>query len=141
MIRADISNTGIRVTGHAPRRPGESDNIVCAAVSALTLTLVDALEEIAGENVSRETYEPGNVTARFDFRSFGVTGRALLAAYIMGTTRIGESYPGTIIVSDTRGLACDYDMADGQPKRGRESADDQPMGRDGKERAHHAQDL
>lgn len=43
MIRINVKDTGITVSGHAQRLPGASPghNIICAGVSALTLTLIE----------------------------------------------------------------------------------------------------
>ena len=100
MIIIKLDEQYIDVSGHAPKVAGHSDNIVCAAVSAMTLTVVDALEEIAGENISRIAEESGHIRAEW----FSVTekGRMLLDAYIMGVSNIANSYPGTINVSDER---------------------------------------
>lgn len=46
MIDVAVSLNGIRVSGHADIAPRGFD-IVCAAVSALTLTLIRGLREIA----------------------------------------------------------------------------------------------
>ena len=46
MIRVSVSLESIRVSGHANTAPKGSD-IVCAAVSALTLTLIQGLKAIA----------------------------------------------------------------------------------------------
>ena len=50
MIRINVKDTGITVSGHAQRLPGASPghNIICAGVSALTLTLIEGLREVAG---------------------------------------------------------------------------------------------
>lgn len=44
MIRINVKDTGITVSGHAQRLPGASPghNIICAGVSALTLTVARA---------------------------------------------------------------------------------------------------
>ena len=54
MIRINVKDTGITVSGHAQRLPGASPghNIICAGVSALTLTLIEGLREVAGDRKS-----------------------------------------------------------------------------------------
>ncbi len=54
MIRIKQVKSTLDVSGHAKRAPGvpAGNNIVCAAVSALTLTLVESLSEVAGMKVS-----------------------------------------------------------------------------------------
>lgn len=59
MITVLVANDRIHVSGHANTAPYGSD-IVCAAVSAITLTLIRGLENIAYMSLY-ESVEPGNI--------------------------------------------------------------------------------
>ena len=85
MIKVHLDLHNITVEGHAPRPEGTEpgQNIVCAAVSALTLTLIEGLEAIAGMRI--ETVEND-------------TGKALIDTWYIGITRIQDSYPNTITI-------------------------------------------
>ena len=65
MIKVHLDLHHITVQGHAPRVNGEApgQNIVCAAVSALTLTLIEGLEAIAGMTV-KAFDDPGGGSER-----------------------------------------------------------------------------
>ena len=71
MIRINGKDIGITVSGHAQRLPGASPghNIICAGVSALTLTLIEGLREVAGIEI-QESVRP--VTGREDEKSIRV---------------------------------------------------------------------
>ena len=81
MIKVHLDLHHITVQGHAPRANGEApgQNIVCAAVSALTLTLIEGLEAIAGMAV----------------KAFG---KALIDTWYIGIIRIRDSYDNTILI-------------------------------------------
>lgn len=97
MIEVHVDPHTITVKGHAPRpenvEPGQ--NIVCAAVSALTLTLIEGLEAIAGMRI--ETVEElGNVRIRW--MATNEVGKALIDTWYIGITRIQDSYKNTIVI-------------------------------------------
>ena len=97
MIEVHLDLHTITVKGHAPRpentEPGQ--NIVCAAVSALTLTLIEGLETIAGMRI-RTVEEPGNVKIEW-FMATDI-GKALIDTWYIGITRIQDSYENTITI-------------------------------------------
>lgn len=80
----------IRVSGHANTAPIGAD-IVCAAVSALTLTLVEGLKNIAGVELLHESVEPGN--ACIEWQDMNDTGRALVDTWFLGICGIAGEYP------------------------------------------------
>lgn len=98
MIKIHIGGNQIRVLGHAPRAddapPGQ--NIVCAAVSALTLTLIEGLEAVANMEI-RAADEPGDVRIKWT-ESNGI-GMALIQTWYIGITRIRDSYENTILIT------------------------------------------
>lgn len=97
MIRVYLDHYQIAVQGHAPRADGEGpgQNIVCAAVSALTLTLIEGLRAIAGMKIQVEE-EPGNVQIKWD--EANTIGKALIDTWYIGITRIRDSYDNTITI-------------------------------------------
>lgn len=99
MIRITIEDTGITVSGHAQRLPGAppGHNIICAGVSALTLTLRRGLEEVAGIHLDGwET--PGRLRYIWGDR-MNETGQALVRTYVLGLEGIRDSYGEITIVS------------------------------------------
>jgi len=73
--------------------PGQ--NIVCAAVSALTLTLIEGLEAIAGMKI--ETVEEvGNVSIHW--MQVNEIGKALIDTWYIGINRIQDNYKNTITI-------------------------------------------
>lgn len=97
MIKVHLDLHNITVQGHAPRpegtKPGE--NIVCAAVSALTLTLIEGLQAIAGMTIET-TEASGDV--RISWTDLNDIGRALIDTWFIGISRIQGSYENTITI-------------------------------------------
>ena len=74
MIEVKVRRDGLSLSGHAGYgRRGQS--IVCAAVSAITLTMIEGLREIAGIRLT-ETVESGNVSVKW--QKLNDTGKALI---------------------------------------------------------------
>ena len=80
MIKVKVEKSRIRVSGHADTAPKGAD-IVCAAVSALTLTLLRGLREIACMELY-ESVEPGNVC--IEWQTVNDTGKALIDTWFLG---------------------------------------------------------
>lgn len=97
MIKVHLDLHHITVQGHAPRDedvpPGQ--NIVCAAVSAITLTLIEGLEAVAGIEITTQE-KPGDVLIRWT--DFNEIGEALIDTWYIGITRIQDSYENTIMI-------------------------------------------
>lgn len=89
MITVLITSNKIHLSGHANTAPRGSD-IVCAAVSALTLTLIRGLKEIARMGV-QESVEGGNICIRW--QTLNNTGKALIDTWFLGICGIAEEYP------------------------------------------------
>lgn len=88
----------ITVVGHAPRPEGTApgQNIVCAAVSALTLTLVAGLEEVADMRLTGKVVEEGRVLLKW--KAATPLGKALIKTWFIGINQIRDNYPGTILI-------------------------------------------
>lgn len=97
MITIHVTDTSLSVTGHAERPAGvpPGNNIVCAAVSAVTLTLIEGLREIADLDIEATT-ESGNVQAKWD--RLNDIGKALIDTWLLGISGIQGSYGNITIV-------------------------------------------
>lgn len=92
MINIHVDENSLSVTGHAERPAGvpPGHNIICAAVSALTLTLRRGLEEVAG--IQLDGWEAPGRTRYIWGNRMNETGRALICAYVLGLEGIRDSY-------------------------------------------------
>lgn len=97
MIYVEIQDTGITVSGHAQRPSGAppGQNIVCAAVSALTLTLLEGLREVAHMEVNAKV-NPGDTAISWQHQN--EIGRALIRTYVLGLEGIRGSYGEITII-------------------------------------------
>ena len=89
MITVLVASDRIHVSGHANTAPRGSD-IVCAAVSALTLTLIQGLKDIARMKLNGSV-EEGNICIKW--REVNDTGRALIDTWFLGICGIAAEYP------------------------------------------------
>lgn len=91
MITVTITENSLTVNGHAARPDGvpPGQNIVCAAVSALTLTLIEGLSIVAGMEIDAHWSE-GNACIRWT--QANEKGRALLDTWLIGMKNIQDSY-------------------------------------------------
>lgn len=89
MITILVTPNKIHMSGHANTAPRGSD-IVCSAVSALTLTLIRGLAEIACMGLS-ESVEPGNIC--IEWQTINDTGKALIDTWFLGICGIAAEYP------------------------------------------------
>ena len=89
MITVLVVPGRIHVSGHANTAPKGSD-IVCSAVSALTLTLIRGLKEIAQMRL-HESVESGNIC--IEWQTINDSGKALIDTWFLGMCSIAEEYP------------------------------------------------
>ena len=96
-VHIDGSKHFITVQGHAARPEGvqPGQNIVCAAVSALTLTLIEGLECIANERISARV-DAGDVPIEWD--ELSDIGSALISTWFIGILKIQEAYGEIMII-------------------------------------------
>lgn len=97
MINVRLTTNRLEVTGHARRPEGvpPGSNIICAAVSALTLTLAEGLNGIAGETVEVQQND-GYIS--IEWKTLGTVGRALVDTWFIGILRIQEAYGEIMII-------------------------------------------
>lgn len=92
MIQIYMDGSKILVEGHAGFAPPGQD-IICAGVSALTQTLVQALDVLAsGETVFH--IEPGKAVIQFQTHS--EKSRLLARSFFIGIEMIARTYPENV---------------------------------------------
>lgn len=89
MLTILITPNKLHVSGHANTAPQGAD-IVCSAVSALTLTLIRGLKEIA-QIALFESVAAGNIC--IEWQSINDTGKALVDTWFLGICGIAAEYP------------------------------------------------
>ena len=96
-VHIDGSKHFITVQGHAARPEGvqPGQNIVCAAVSAITLTLIEGLKSIANERISVRV-DTGDVSIEWD--ELSDIGSALIDTWFIGILKIQEAYGEITII-------------------------------------------
>lgn len=88
MITVQVSEKGIQMQGHACRSVNGQD-IVCAAVSALTCSMINSLHELAGMEV-RERIENGMTVVEWERLS--EKGKLLIDSWFIGLMAINQEY-------------------------------------------------
>ena len=88
MITIQVSESGIRMDGHAGRSVNGQD-IVCSAISALTCTLIMGLRELTDNRIRADT---GSGRTIIEWQELSDTGKLLVDAWFLGITAINEQY-------------------------------------------------
>lgn len=88
MIKIQITENGIHMRGHANRRVNGQD-IVCAAVSALTCNLINSLEILTDVKIRAET-DSGKTDIQWEKLSEG--GKLLVDSWMLGMIEINKEY-------------------------------------------------
>lgn len=88
MIEISITENSIVMCGHAGLAPRGFD-IACAGVSALSLTLIKGLREIAGIELTERT---SNGFLVIQWQHMNEIGRALIDTWRLGIEAIDEEY-------------------------------------------------
>lgn len=89
MIVVETDMWGITVNGHADYAESGHD-IVCAAVSALTQTLVRSLDNFTKDRI---THVQHNGYMRIDYEDLSEQGQLLVDSFFIGICGIAEAYP------------------------------------------------
>lgn len=91
MITVAVRENSIAVMGHADRPDGvpPGQNIICAAVSAITTMLIDGLENIAEADVKAR--QVSGMT-EIGWQHLNEIGKALIDAWFLGICGIERSY-------------------------------------------------
>lgn len=89
MLSVLITPNRLHISGHANTAPRGSD-IVCAAISTLTLTLIRGLKEIAHMEIN-ENVATGNIL--IEWKTINDVGKALVDTWFLGLCGIATEYP------------------------------------------------
>lgn len=89
MISVLITPHLIRMEGHASEYASQDGNLVCAAVSALTCTLINALQELSKDRITAQT-ESGRTIV--EWQTLSDTGKHFVDAWFLGMMAIDENY-------------------------------------------------
>jgi len=88
VIRIRVSDKEINMEGHAGYHVAGQD-IVCAAVSALTCNLINSLRELAGAKIEAKT-DSGLTIIRWE--EFSEPAKLLVDSWFLGMTAISQEY-------------------------------------------------
>lgn len=88
MINVTITESGILMNGHAGFHENGQD-LVCAAVSALTCNLINSLENLTNIKVRAETKEGFTSIC---WEQITAAGKLLVDSWFLGLTAINQEY-------------------------------------------------
>ena len=88
MIVINVSFDGIEVTGHAGYSKIGND-IICAAVSALTQSLIHSLEALTDDKIT-STIASGHVNIKF--RNLSEAGKLLVDSFFIAVSDLQRTY-------------------------------------------------
>lgn len=92
MIVVTKTKKHITIDGHAGYAEAGKD-IICAAVSALTQTLIESIEELTEDVIEREL-KTGHVDIYF--KNLSEKGTLLVGSFLVGISHIEEAYPNHV---------------------------------------------
>lgn len=85
----EVGNHGITVDGHAGYAESGKD-IVCAAVSAITQTLVVSLDNFTNDRITHVEHD-GHI--RIDYKDLSERGKLLVDSFFIGICGVANAYP------------------------------------------------
>ena len=88
MIEVNVRLDGISVLGHAGYAP-QGQDIVCAAVTALTQTLIKAFESLTTDKITYEI-SLGRVDIHYGYLT--EAGRLLIDAFFIGICEVADEF-------------------------------------------------
>lgn len=89
MIEVSVRKDEITVAGHAGFAP-EGQDIICAAVSTLTQTLIKSIEDLTDDRIQYRI-SPGRVD--IDYGNLSEQSRTLIDSFFVGIYMIANEYP------------------------------------------------
>lgn len=94
MIAVSARKNKITVSGHAGYAAAGKD-IVCAGVTALTMSLVKSLNDLTEDNIDYEM-SPGKVDVHYG--DLSEAGKLLVDSFFIGICLIANEYPDNVRV-------------------------------------------
>lgn len=94
MIAVSARKNKITVSGHAGYAAAGKD-IVCAGVTALTMSLVKSLNDLTEDNIDYEM-SPGKVDVHYG--NLSEAGKLLVDSFFIGICLIANEYPDNVRV-------------------------------------------
>lgn len=88
MIEVEVTDHRISMRGHAGQSQNGQD-IVCAAVSALTCNLINSLQELTDNRIRADT---GSGRTIIEWRELSESGRLLVDSWFLGISAINQEY-------------------------------------------------
>lgn len=101
MIKIIREKGKIVVSGHAGAGPPGHD-VVCAAISALTQTLIYSLEELTGDEFYSDLRQ-GFAVIEYDEGQLSRSGRILVESFFIGVCGVAISAPNNVAVIEGNG--------------------------------------
>lgn len=95
MIAVSVRKDKITVSGHAGYAAAGKD-IVCAGVTALTMSLVKSLNDLTEDKIEYEI-SPGR--ADIYYRDLSEAGKLLVDSFFIGICLIAEEYPDNVRIA------------------------------------------
>lgn len=89
MINIQITDRGIRMNGHAGRKGADGIDRACAAVSALTCSLANSLQDLTKDAIHTEM-KSGLMVIQWENLSDG--GKLLVDSWSLGITEVNKEY-------------------------------------------------
>lgn len=89
MINVEITERSIRLSGHACRKASDGIDRACAAVSALTCSLINSLQDLTHDKIKVDA-RCGNTVIKWEDLSDG--GKLLVDSWFLGLTDINREY-------------------------------------------------
>ncbi|MDO4272701.1 MAG: ribosomal-processing cysteine protease Prp [Eubacteriales bacterium] len=88
MIEISITAQGIRMQGHAGKSINGQD-IVCAAVSALTCNLINSLQELTDNRIRADTSSGLTI---IEWEELSEPGKLLVDSWFLGLTAVNQEH-------------------------------------------------
>lgn len=95
LIEVSVRKDKITVSGHAGYAEAGKD-IVCAGVTALTMSLVKSLNDLTEDKIEYEI-SPGR--ADIYYRDLSEAGKLLVDSFFIGICLIAEEYPDNVRIA------------------------------------------
>ncbi|MEG0721254.1 MAG: ribosomal-processing cysteine protease Prp [Lachnospiraceae bacterium] len=89
MIAVNVRNDEITVSGHAGYAP-QGQDIVCAAVTALTQTLIKAIQDLTADKIEY-SISPGKVDIKYG--NLSEKSKTLVDSFFVGMSMVAGEYP------------------------------------------------